>query len=498
MQRNRVWLRRISQILFLGLFVVLLWRSIYPKIFFAFDPLIALGVSIAQRVFLKILIPAATLVVATAVLGRFFCGWICPLGSMIDFAALLRNKFINKRKEYYRSWLGYIKFALLGILIILAFLGIQVLWWVDPIIIAGRFVSMGLIPFIVNLNEGFFKVFLKVTGFPEFLLGMYRWARVLVGGVRAEYFPNALGIFCLWLTVMLFTALSRRFWCRSICPLGALLALAAKISPFKMRVTEACAGCKKCASDCRMGAIKKDGTYIKEECILCMDCVYDCPANALYFSFTSKVKDKKMDDLRRNFIRYAGIASLTLLTGAWQRRSQSSTEQRLEGIIRPPGALKEKDFVTRCIRCGNCMRVCVTNGLQPVMLESGLQGIWTPQLVPEIGACEYLCRMCTLVCPTGAITRLELNEKKKIRLGTARVHRTICLPWRGEEHCIVCEEHCPVEEKAIKLTKAELNGEIFLRPAVDIGLCIGCGRCQNVCPARPRAITVNPASADRR
>lgn len=500
MQKKWAVFRRLSQVLFFFLFVTLLWYSISPKIFFIFDPLIALGVSIAQRVFLKILIPSAVLLISTAILGRFFCGWICPMGFMIDFAGLLRNKIANNRKkEYSRHWLRYVKFIILGILIVAAFFGIQVLWWVDPVTIASRFVSMSLMPFVVNLNEGFFEILLKATGFPEFLMGAYRRIRMLPGGIRTEYFVNASGIFSLWLAVMLLTVLSRRFWCRAVCPLGALLALFAKISPFKIKIAETCTTCKKCVSDCRMGAIKEDCTYNKEECILCMDCVCDCPVNAPCFSFIPGKKDEAVDDSRRNFIRYAGMTSLALFAGGRRLRLQNREGPGPAGVIRPPGALKEKDFIVRCIRCGNCMRVCVTNGLQPTMLESGLEGIWTPQLIPEIGACEYLCVMCTRVCPTGAIPELKPEEKKIVKLGTARVNRARCLPWKGEKHCIVCEEHCPVEEKAIKLEKAELKGDLFLMPVVDKGLCVGCGTCQNVCPVRPfRAITVNPAGAHRK
>ncbi len=189
-----------------------------------------------------------------------------------------------------------------------------------------------------------------------------------------------------------------------------------------------------------------------------------------------------MNNLRRSFVKLIGMSLLFLLTGAKHKKRIES-----EGIIRPPGALKEKDFVNRCIRCGNCMRVCVTNGLQPVMFESGLEGILTPRLVPEIGYCEYQCTLCGQVCPTGAIPDLKISEKKKIRLGTAGVHRGRCLSWRGEENCLLCEEHCPVEEKAIKVMAS--------KPVVDRGLCVGCGACQNVCPAG--AITVNPATAIR-
>jgi Pyruvate/2-oxoacid:ferredoxin oxidoreductase delta subunit len=141
------------------------------------------------------------------------------------------------------------------------------------------------------------------------------------------------------------------------------------------------------------------------------------------------------------------------------------------------------------------MKVCPTNGLQPVTMESGLAGIWTPQLVPEIGYCEYNCNLCGTVCPTGAIRHLPIEKKKKMRLGLARVQRNICIAWAEKKQCIVCEEHCPVPNKAIALEKEIVNGKTIYKPEVEDERCIGCGICQNKCPVRPfRAIRVYPLS----
>ena len=139
------------------------------------------------------------------------------------------------------------------------------------------------------------------------------------------------------------------------------------------------------------------------------------------------------------------------------------------------------------------MRVCPTNGLQPVMFESGFSGIWTPHLVPEIGYCEYNCNSCGNVCPTGAIPKLPLARKKEQKLGLAYIDKDICLVWSQAKECIVCEEHCPVSTKAIKTYEEIIGGKKIKKPYVDASLCVGCGICQNKCPTRPaRAIYVNP------
>jgi ferredoxin len=144
------------------------------------------------------------------------------------------------------------------------------------------------------------------------------------------------------------------------------------------------------------------------------------------------------------------------------------------------------------------MKVCPTNGLQPTMLETGVEGIWTPHLVPEIGQCEYSCTLCGNVCPTGAITKITPKQKETVKLGTAKVDRSICIAWAYNQECLVCEEHCPISDKAIKIVEEVVMGNVVKKPVVDPNLCVGCGICQNKCPVRPvRAIKVSPKGADR-
>ncbi len=144
------------------------------------------------------------------------------------------------------------------------------------------------------------------------------------------------------------------------------------------------------------------------------------------------------------------------------------------------------------------MKVCPTNALQPVMLQSGLSGIWTPQLVPQVGYCEFNCNLCGQVCPTGAIPRFPLAKKQKLKLGVAKIDRNLCLPWAKNKECLVCEEHCPIPQKAIIIKEEVVDNKIVLRPYVDPERCTGCGICQTKCPlSRVRAIKVFPVKADR-
>lgn len=305
--------------------------------------------------------------------------------------------------------------------------------------------------------------------------------------------------------IALSTVFMRRLWCRAVCPLGAIYSLIGRYA-FIRRTVEKCIFCLKCKNDCRMGAIRDDLSYSQGECVLCMDCVYDCPEHVTEFKWMprpSKKVETNINTPKSEPVRGITRRQFLLLTASsiFMAGFKFKVDKRegLVNVIRPPAALKEGEFLNRCIRCGNCMKVCITNGLQPVLLQAGLGGIWTPQLVPEIGYCEYQCTLCGDTCPTQAIPSLTVDEKRRVRLGLAEIDRSICIPWAYGKECIVCQEHCPVDQKAIKL-ELEATGNAFVsKPYIDTNLCIGCGICQNKCPVRPvRAIKVLAINSDRR
>jgi MauM/NapG family ferredoxin protein len=501
--KKLVLLRRLSQTFFFLFFLYVLWATTYPlkgpikpTVLFDTDPFIMLITCVAQTVALPGLIFSAAMIALAVVFGRFFCGWICPLGSCIDIFGAFKKKKRELSDEANRL-ARRIKYYLFGAVLAFALLGVQIGWIFDPVVIAGRFLSMNLIPTLVRLLNFLFIAAIKYSGSPALLTDAYHSLRGTALGVKNIYFDHSLSIFAIFLLVTLTAFVLKRAWCRMFCPLGALYAVAGRFSPFK-RVIDNCAKCGKCRPSCRMGAIKDDFSYVKSECVLCMDCVYDCPAHITRFGFrsgndhfhTGSGRSGDTQNIsRRSFLLM--ILGIFPLLGA--RPADKSPGAGT--VLRPPAALAEEDFVNRCIRCGNCMKACITNGLQPVMFEAGPGGIWTPKLVPRKGYCEYNCVLCGQTCPTGAIPRLTVEQKHKVRLGLARIDKSLCLPWARGSSCIVCQEHCPVAEKAIKLD--DYTGPPS-KPVIDESLCTGCGICENKCPVDPvRAIKVEPRSADR-
>jgi ferredoxin len=190
----------------------------------------------------------------------------------------------------------------------------------------------------------------------------------------------------------------------------------------------------------------------------------------------------------------AGLVAVPLLKVS----PAGKTTHRDPKLIRPPGALDERLFLNRCVKCGECMKVCITNGLQPTLLEAGLEGIWSPVLVPRIGYCEYRCTLCGQVCPTGAIKKLILEEKASVKIGLAMIDKGRCLPYAHATPCIVCEEVCPTPKKAIwyeKVMAKTRDGkeQVLKQPRVDLELCIGCGICETKCPVlgQPAIYVIN-------
>lgn len=505
--KKLVILRMASQVFFLSLFVYILWSTTYPltgsippAAFFKLDPLLVLVTSLSERLVIPGFALSLGMIGLALIFGRFFCGWVCPLGASIDIAGKLKRRQ-ELLSDSSNAGLRKGKFILLAAVLITAIFARQVAWPFDPIAMMGRFVSLNLIPAATGLINSAFVFLIRDLGLEGILDDLYQALKSTLLGIKVGYFSHSGIILAYFVLVVGASVAIRRLWCRAICPLGALYALASRVAPFG-RIIDECNKCAGCGRSCRTGAIRKDLSYSKGECILCMDCVYTCPVRGVRFGFAGRKATggggealRQEGGMSRGKFLLLALSSIGML--AFKRPSQNGAAAPADSaVIRPPAALAEKDFIDRCVRCGNCMKVCITNGLQPAMLESGYGGLWTPQLVPEIGYCEYHCTLCGRTCPTGAIPPITLERKLKTRLGTAEIDKSICIPYAEGNECIVCQEHCPTPEKAIALDYDPI--EKVSLPRIVEDLCVGCGICQNKCPVRPaRAVRVSPRHGQR-
>lgn len=482
-------LRKISQGLFLALFLGLfvLTQSTghdtlgYPvRIFLDFDPLVLITTLLAAHAVPRALLLALFLVAATTVLGRVFCGWICPLGTLHTLAGMYARP--GRRlvpPTFYR-----LKYLLLIAILAGALFRLQAAGFLDPLAFLIRSLAVAVYPLFNRVAAALSEGLLNVPGWGDLAAPAVVRLRGTVLAFQPPYFFQAVFVGVILLGLLLANRLERRFWCRYLCPLGALLGLLARFAPLNIRVSEGCTQCGRCAAHCPADAIVDNGRGRRaSECLACFACDDPCPMRAV--GYGRGAPTTPIDLGRRGVLTSvaAGACVVPLL------RISPPLSQPL--LIRPPGARPEPEFLQRCIKCGECLKVCITNGLQPTLLEAGLTGIWTPRLVPRVGYCEYNCTLCGQVCPTGAIQTLDRASKVRIKIGLAMLDKNRCLPHAHASPCIACQEVCPTPQKAVWLEDAIVHDrdgrEIALKqPHVDLDLCIGCGICEKTCPVADR------------
>jgi polyferredoxin/Pyruvate/2-oxoacid:ferredoxin oxidoreductase delta subunit len=501
--------RRLSQGVFLLLFLFLFIQTEskgadelgYPvKIFLNFDPLILITTIFSAHTAAKAFFLSLATVAATIILGRVFCGWVCPMGTLNNLVgSLKRRRLLAPSVNWYR-----IKYYILFFLLVSSVFTMQLAGILDPLSLLIRSLSVGIFPaFNYGVRAFFDAVYAgDPKGIVDISEAVYSVLRKTVLSFQQPFYQQGAFIGFLFLMVLGLNLIKERFWCRYLCPLGALLGILSRFSLLRRSVSEGCTSCGACDSVCQGGASpdKKDD-WRDTECLYCLNCDDVCPQNAVSFGLSEKKKTAAMDlGRRRVFISLlAGVVTVPMLRQVALSKEGYSNPL----LIRPPGALEEKEFLKRCVKCGECMKVCITNGLQPTLFEAGLEGIWSPVLLPRLGYCEYRCTLCGQVCPTGAIKRLDLKEKAKVKIGLAMIDKGRCLPHAHATPCIVCEEVCPTPKKAIWFetvrVKSRSGKEIIVQlPRVDLDLCVGCGICETKCPVGSRpAIYVTSVGESR-
>ncbi|MGQ9841229.1 MAG: 4Fe-4S binding protein [Anaerolineae bacterium] len=434
-----------------------------------------------------LLIGAALALAFALCFGRAWCGWLCPLGTVLDWAPARK---VHPRESDIPSRWRQVKHFLLALIVILAVFGNLSFLILDPLTLLYRPLATVLWPAAHAL---LWQIELLVYHVPllQGVIDAIEATRGIWLPLAQPVYPAGLVIALLFGGVLALNAIRPRFWCRYLCPLGALLGLVSKAAWLRRVVGDTCIDCGRCARACPMGTIDPARGYASDpaECTMCLECVPVCARVGQHFwghwrcGMWQPAPWQPYDPSRRQFLAAAGGGALAALGLFAIEPSSRRSHPRL---IRPPGAF-DPAFTAGCIRCGLCVKACPTAGLQPSLGEAGLAGLWTPVLVLRLGHCDYSCNLCGQVCPTAAIPSLPLAEKRLMVMGHAYIDRDRCIPWIDQRVCLVCEEMGPLPEKAIRLEEvvtfsADGTESKLPRPYVLRDLCIGCGICENRCP----------------
>jgi len=502
-------IRRVVQGLFLLLFFFLFIQTEskgnddlgYPvRLFLDVDPLIFVTTLLSAHAAAKAFALSLVTVLVTVFFGRVFCGWACPLGTLNNLMGSIRNK---RAAGMHEGWYR-VKYYLLAAILASALFTLQPVGVFDPLSLIIRSFSLAVFPMFNYAVRSLFDTLYTVNpaGVAAISEPLYSALKKSVLSFDQAYYNQSAFLGIIVFVVLGLNFIEKRFWCKYLCPLGAFLGILSRFSLLKRSVSEGCTSCGACATVCQ-GNARPDTkeSWRDTECLVCRNCDDICPQNAVSFGFRGKKTASAMDLGRRRIVTSAlgGLITVPLLRITPLARANSTNPR----LLRPPGAMEEREFLKRCVKCGECMKVCITNGLQPSLFEAGVEGIWSPMLVPRIGYCESRCTLCGQVCPTGAIKRLTLEEKSKVKIGLAMIEKGRCLPWAQARPCIMCEEVCPTPKKAVWFEEVQVRdrqGKISTvkQPHVDLELCIGCGICESKCPVLGRpAIYVSSVGESR-
>ncbi|HOX30932.1 MAG TPA: 4Fe-4S binding protein [Spirochaetales bacterium] len=417
----------------------------------------------------------ATLLAASALFGRWYCAALCPLGSLQDAASLLGGA---RRRA--RGPLRGLRAASLAAVLGLAALGaLGLASWLDPWSLFGRFLAYDIQPLL--------RLALRAD------TPALRPELVAAAGLAMSL-------------VLLASALSGRWFCGNLCPVGAVLGILNRFAPLRLRLDEgACVSCGRCSSVCRATCV--DGARKRLDptrCVYCLACLAACPTGAVRYGrgprasghAAARAGPREAGPLaaplsRRGFVSLLAGGSLALGAAALSRRSLSLLAPRIEGggvprPVTPPGSGSAALFAERCTACGLCVSRCPAKILRPSLGRLGLAGFLAPRLDYSVSYCQYDCVACLEACPSGALERLALGRKRLTKIGDATLIRERCVVIKNRTKCGACAEHCPTGAVRMIVGESRLPEPVF-----DGAICIGCGACHHACPVEPdKAISV--------
>ena len=437
----------------------------------------------------------AALVLLTLVFGRIYCSVICPLGIMQDIFSWLRGRLRKKDRFRFtyspaRNWLRYILLVLFIIGLALGAHSIVLL--IAPYSAYGRIAANLFAPLYQWGNNLLAWIAERADSYAFYSVDV--WIRSASTFVVAVVTLVVIGVLA-WR--------NGRTWCNTVCPVGSILGVFSRYSMFAPVIdTEKCRDCGLCGKRCKASCINtKEHKIDYSRCVACLDCIDTCKDGAVKYRFrwikdfsgaTGKdkvsVQEEKADQGRRAFLVSGVIAGTAVAAKAQDMKvdgglaaiSRADKPERRTPLV-PAGSLSLKNFSDHCVACQLCVSACPNHVLRP---STDLHTLMQPQMSYERGYCRPECTRCSDICPAGAIRPVSVEEKSSIQIGHAVIDLDLCVVNTDEVKCGNCARHCPAG--AIRMVRKDPeNKDSLMIPTVNEERCIGCGACENLCPARP-------------
>ena len=420
------------------------------------------------------------LLLLTLLFGRIYCSVICPLGIMQDCFSWLHGKFKKNRFSFSpeKKCLRYIVLALFVIMLVVGVTPVTTL--LAPYSAYGRIVNTLFKPLYEMLNNA---------------LAHYEAQHNLYHFSEVEIWMRSVTTFVVAIVTLLALAVLAwrhgRTYCNTICPVGTFLSFISRFSLLKVSFDkDACKQCGLCEKNCKASAIDfKNCKVDYSRCVVCGDCLEKCKFDALHYGRVSKApvaveeKAETVDEGRRSFLLGAGLMTATVAMaqpkvkvdgGLAVIEDKVAPERKMP--ITPPGSISAQNMQHHCTACQLCVSACPNHVLRP---SKSLMTFMQPEMSFERGYCRPECTRCSQVCPTGAIRPITPEQKTEVHAGYAVWLKENCIPLTDKVSCGNCARHCPTG--AIQMVDYE-GAKV---PSIDTAKCIGCGACENLCPARP-------------
>ncbi len=430
------------------------------------------------------------IVILTLLFGRVYCSTICPLGTFQDVIGFAARKKVMRRGFRFSMPHNVLRHAILAMTVLLLIAGSGFLLnLLDPFSVFGRILTNLVRPVILLANNA------AAVALEQ--LGVYALPRERLATIA--WFSTGFSLAMLALVAWL-AARRGRLYCNTVCPVGALLGLLARVSLLRIAIDSgSCKDCLRCENVCKAGCIDLGRKRVDfSRCVGCWNCLAVCPRQGMRFQFRWRRRGSlpQPDPGRRDFLRNSGLYLLSF-TGIPEetmriiRNRRTTVPVRRTSQVSPPGSGSIARFTATCTACHLCVSACPSRVLVPSFLEFGFLGIMQPRMDYRAGYCNYECTACLEICPSGAILPLAKQEKKLTQLGAAKFIKENCVVFTDNTACGACSEHCPT--KAVSMVNyANPANKPLTIPEVKPDYCIGCGACEHACPTRPyKAIFVD-------